>query len=97
MGPQRLGRLDRQHVAQAVGFQPGAQAGVAAVDLVGGHPPSGHLGVQGALEHGLGELRLGVEGDPLGHVRLGAAGGVGGPFLGQVELPVDQRPPLRLA
>jgi site-specific DNA recombinase len=92
--PQRLGGLDRQHVGQVVVLQPGAQAGVAAVDLIGGHPPGRHLGGHGPLQHGLGELRLGLEANTLGDVRLGAASGVGGPFLGQVQLPVDQRPPL---
>jgi hypothetical protein len=75
-------------------LQPGAQAGVAAIDLIGGHPPSRHLGVQGTLEHGLGQLRLGLEVDLLGDVRLGAAIDVAGPFLGQVQLPVHQRPAL---
>ena len=74
-------------------LQEGAQAGVAAVDLIGGHPPRRHPGIHRPRQHLLGELRLGVEGDLLGDVRLGAASGVGGPLLGQVQLPVDQRPP----
>jgi hypothetical protein len=95
--PQRLGGLDRQHIGQVVLLHEGAQAGVAAVDLIGGHPSGRHLRVHSPRQQLLGELRLGLESDPLGHVRLGTARRVGGPFLGQIQLPVYQRPPLRLA
>jgi hypothetical protein len=93
-GPQRLGGLDRQHIGQIVLLQEGAQAGVAAVDLIGGHPPRWGVRVQGARQHLLGQLRLGRKADTLGHVCLGTTSGVGGPLLGQVQLPVHQRPPL---
>jgi site-specific DNA recombinase len=92
--PQRLGGLDRQHIGDTPLLQEGAQARVAAVDLIGGHPPGRHARLQRALQHRLGQLRLGRKADPLGHVRLRTAPGVGDPLLGQVQLPVHQRPTL---
>jgi hypothetical protein len=75
-------------------LQEGTQASVAAIDLIGAHPPGRHARVHGPLEHGLGELRLGVEAHLVGDVRLRTAIEVSGPLLGQVQLSVHQRPPL---
>jgi hypothetical protein len=50
--------------------------------------------VQGALQHDPGQLRLDPELDLLRDPRGPAAGQIVGPCLGQVQLPVDERPPL---
>jgi uncharacterized membrane protein YoaK (UPF0700 family) len=44
-------------------LEPGAQLPVLAVDLIGGDPGCRDLGVQGALEEGTGQLRLGGKAD----------------------------------
>ncbi len=76
----------------AAGLQVAAQTAVVAVELVGGHPGGRHAGVEGAGEHPPSMGDLGRELDVVGHAGGGAAGGVVGPRLGQVQLPVDQRP-----
>ena len=91
---QQLGAFDRQHVPHAASFQPASQGWAAAIDLIGGHPRRRHPGVQRTLQHDLGKLRLGPKPDLLGDLGSPAAGRVVGPALGQVQLPVDHRPPL---
>ena len=91
---KQLGALDRQHVPHAAALQPLPERRAAAVDLIGGHPRRRHPGVQRALQHELGKLRLGPEPDLLGHPRSPAALRIVGPALGQVQLPVDHRPAL---
>src|SRR5215217_249574 len=49
-------------------------------------PPGRHARLQRPLQHGLGELPLGLEADLLRHVCLGTAVGVDGPFLEHVQL-----------
>ena len=71
------------------------QRWAAAIDLIGGHPGGRHAGVQGALQHHPGQLRLGPEPDLLRDPRGPTPRRVVGPALGQVQLPVDHRPPLR--
>ena len=90
-GPQWFGALDRQDVGDRLLLKPDSQPSVAAVDGVAGDPPGRHPSRHGALEHGLGELGLGAEGELVGHAGLGAAGQVVGPAAGQVQLPVHQR------
>jgi site-specific DNA recombinase len=91
---QQLAGLDRQHVGHLAALQPAPECRVLAVDLIGGHPGGRHPGIQGPLQHDPGELGLGLEPD-----LVGDAGGptprlILGPCLGQVQLPVDERPPL---
>jgi hypothetical protein len=74
-------------------LQPHPQATVAAIDGVAGHPPKRHPRGQGPFEHGLAQLRLGLEGHLIGDTRHPAARRVVGPGLGQVQVPVDQRHP----
>ena len=90
-GPQWFGALDRQDVGDRLLLKPDSQPSVAAVDGVAGDPPGRHPSRHGALEHGLGELGLGAEGELVGHAGLGAEGQVVGPAAGQVQLPVHQR------
>jgi hypothetical protein len=80
-------------VPDRVLLQPHAQATVAAVDRVAGHPPTWHAGGQGPFEHRLAQLRLGLEAHVVGDARRPAARPVVGPRFGQVQVPVDQRDP----
>src|SRR5512132_2833823 len=79
---------------QATVLQPAPQGRAAAIDLLSGHPGRRHPGVQGALQHELGQLRLGPElhlpRDPPSPTPLRVVG----PALGQVQLPVNEPPPL---
>jgi hypothetical protein len=78
-------------VRDGVLFQPHAQAAVAAVDGVAGHPSERHPGGQGALEHRLAQLRLGLEAHVLADPGRSAPGSVVGPAGRQVQVPVDER------
>jgi site-specific DNA recombinase len=82
---------DREHVRDALFFQPAAQRSVVPVDLVAGDPGERHCRSDGPLDHLPSELRLRREyrifGDPGGL----AAGPVTRPGPRQVQLPVDQR------
>jgi hypothetical protein len=80
----------------AAALQPAPQGRAAAIGLIGGHrhPGGRGAGVQGTLQHDLGKLRLGPKADLLGDLRRLAAGFIVGPAFGQVQLPVDHRPPL---
>jgi hypothetical protein len=91
---QQLSALDRQHVWPVPLLKPRTQCRAAAVDLIGGHPRRRHAGVQGTLQHQLGKLRLGPKPDLLRNPRGAAPLRVVGPAFGQVQLPVDERPPL---
>ena len=66
---------------------------VLAVDLVRGHPRDRRFVGQDTRHHAYCEFRLGHEPARVGHRGSRSALTVGGPGLGQVELPVDQRPP----
>src|SRR4029453_15605346 len=92
--PNSSVRLTASTYAHATALQPGPQGRVAAVGLVRGHPRGWDAGVQGTLQHDLGELRLGPKPNPLGDLGGPAARRILGPALGQVQLPVDHRPPL---
>ena len=83
-----------QHERHLVCGQPVAEAGVLAVDLVRGDPPGQHSGGMGALEHRHPELRFGREPDLVGDPGSRAARPVFGPRGRQIELAVDQRPPM---
>ena len=85
------GGRDGQHVAQPTAFDGRGQLRVTAVDLVPGHPPRSHAGVQRALDHRYGQRRLGREAHLLGHPGARAPLGVVRPRARQVQLPVDQR------
>ena len=89
-GQQRLGAFDRQHMGDGVLFQPHPQAAVAAIDAVAGDPAERHPGRHGALEHGLGQLGFGLEGDLVADPGGPAAFAVVGPGLGQVQVSVNQ-------
>jgi len=71
-------------------FQPDAQPTVVAIDLVAQHPGDRHPGREGTLDHALRQARLGGELDVLRYGGRGAALPVVGPFLGQIQLTVDQ-------
>jgi hypothetical protein len=58
---------------------------LAAIHLIARHPAARHAGVERALDHRQRQRWLGAKRHRLGHVRLGAAYGVGGPVLGQVR------------
>ena len=88
--PQRLGRLDRQHMRSVVLLEPDAQPAVVAIDLVAQHPGDRHPGREGTLDHALRQSRLGGELDVLRYGGRGAALPVVGPFLGQIQFAVDQ-------
>jgi DNA invertase Pin-like site-specific DNA recombinase len=90
-GDHVLGALDRQHVRYLARLQPQPQAGVAAIGLIAGDPGDRDASIQGALQHHAGELWLGLEPDLIGDGGPPAACPVGGPALGQVQLPVHQR------
>lgn len=65
-----------------------------AVGFVAGHPGGGDAGVQRGGDHLSGQAKLGRELPLVGYTGRVAAPGTGGPgVLGQVEPPVDQRPP----
>jgi hypothetical protein len=74
-------------------LQPPAQAPVAALDRVAGHPPKRHAHGDGPLEHRLAQLRLGLEGDLVGDACRPAARRVLSPGRGQVQVAVDQGDP----
>ena len=90
---QRLGGLDGQHIGQLADLQPAAQRRAVAVDLVGGHPAGRHAGVQRALQHPAGQLRLGRKPDLVGDTGGLQARRVVNPALGQVQLAVDHPMP----
>lgn len=61
-----------------------------AIDAVGRHPGKRHLCLDGPLDHGERQLRLGGERDRLGHMRRLPSGWIPGPDLGQVQVTVDE-------
>jgi hypothetical protein len=71
-------------------LQPEAQPAVVALDLVAQHPGDRHPGREGTLDHALRQSRLGGELDVLRDGGRGAALPVVSPFLGQIQLTVDQ-------
>ena len=84
-------RADGDHVPLAALLQAGQEVRVVAVVGVGGHAGLAHAPGLGPVQQVQGDLRLGLEGDLLGHLGLLAAVGVVGPVLGQVE-PGGDRP-----
>src|SRR5271165_1807527 len=58
---------------------------------IGGHAGPAHTPGLGLVEQGQGDLRLGLEGDLLGHMGLGTSAQVFGPVPGQVQ-PSRDRP-----
>jgi hypothetical protein len=79
----------------ATALQPTPQGRAAAIDLISGHPRRQHPGLQRALQHDPGQLRLGAKLHLLGDPRSPAPLRVVGPAFRQVQLPVDHCPPLR--
>ena len=73
-------------------LQPQPQLAVAAVDLVPGKPTERDTRIRCPLQHQLRQLRLGPEYRILRHPGLPPPLPVLGPYLGQVQFPVQQRP-----
>src|SRR3954454_14197311 len=88
--PQRFGAPDREHIRPLLLLQPQPQSAVIAVDLVAGHPGERNPRGDRALDHELGQLRLGHERPLRRHADRVTALPIVGPGLGQVEFPVDQ-------
>ncbi len=65
--------------------------------LIGGHPAGRHLGVQGALQHDSGQLRLGLEPDLLRDAGGPAASRILGPTAGQYSSRSMNARPIPLA
>jgi hypothetical protein len=74
-----MGAGDGQDMADATLFQLVAEAGIGAVDLVAGHPPGGHSGVEDPDDHLPGQGRLGRELHILGDSGRGPARAVPDP------------------
>jgi len=83
----------REHIAAVVLLQPDPQVLHLPIRLVRGHPRERHVSLDRPLQHRLRQHGLGREGHLIRDPRSPAPGPVGGPPLGQVELPVDQRMP----
>src|SRR5271165_4887706 len=82
---------DGHHRALAALLQAVQEVGIVAGVRIGGHAGPAHTPGLGLVEQGQGDLRLGLEGDLLGHMGLGTSGQVFGPVPGQVQ-PSRDRP-----
>ena len=81
--------------SRAAALQVAAQVAVAAVELVGGGPPGWDSGIQSPVQHPPPQRDLRGERGVSRNAGRGAAIDVLGPGHGQVDGPVDQRPPGR--
>jgi site-specific DNA recombinase len=92
---QRVAAPDGHHVGHVLAFQPGLQELGLPVGLIGGDPRKRHPGRDRPGDHLLGLPRLGGEFGLPRDARRPAPLPVIGPGPGQVQLPVDQRVPVR--
>ena len=88
--PTRGGPRHAQGVEEATSAQRRPPLEAAAVRLVGGHHPGGHLPAPRPVDESQGEGELALMDDLRRHTRLLAAGGVPGPTLGQIESPAKR-------
>src|SRR5262249_31436658 len=82
-----LGHLADITLAQLL--QATDEVGIAAVNLVEGHPAMPQAATP-VTQQFKGQLRLGAEDDPLGHARGTTAGGVVGPGVMQIQARIEQ-------
>src|SRR5215217_7240870 len=92
--PERMVRGNGEHIGVVLRHQPAAERAIVPVDLIPTHPGCGHPGGKGPCQHLPRQLRLGREAHLGRYSRLATARGILHPFLGQIQLPIQERPPL---
>jgi hypothetical protein len=91
--PEGMVTGDGEHVGVVPRLQPVTECAIVPVDRIPTHPDRAHPSSKGACQHLLGQLRLGGEVHRRRHPGFPAPLRVLGPFLRQIQLPIQERPP----